>query len=230
MDAVNKSHNVSAIMRTADAVGIHRLHAHLDRRRAAPPSHDRGRREALGRSSRCTPRPPPRSPRCAPRAGGSSRRTPGPKRARLSRRRLHGQGRDHGRRRARRLERRGARGRRRPSRDSDARARHVAERLGRGRRRSCSKRSGSAARPGSTTTRGSHPPSASVRCSSGVIPRSRERCRELGREYPQLTADGMMASNPLLDVRRVARRRLLAAAEGRGGVVARARAAGGGSP
>jgi tRNA (guanosine-2'-O-)-methyltransferase len=27
MDAVNKSHNVSAIIRTADAVGIHRLHA-----------------------------------------------------------------------------------------------------------------------------------------------------------------------------------------------------------
>lgn len=27
MDAVNKSHNVSAIVRTADAVGIHRLHA-----------------------------------------------------------------------------------------------------------------------------------------------------------------------------------------------------------
>jgi len=27
MDAVNKSHNVSAIMRTADAVGVHRLHA-----------------------------------------------------------------------------------------------------------------------------------------------------------------------------------------------------------
>jgi tRNA (guanosine-2'-O-)-methyltransferase len=27
MDAVNKSHNVSAIIRTADAVGVHRLHA-----------------------------------------------------------------------------------------------------------------------------------------------------------------------------------------------------------
>jgi tRNA (guanosine-2'-O-)-methyltransferase len=27
-----------------------------------------------------------------------------------------------------------------------------------------------------------------------------ERCRQLGREYPRLTADGMMASNPLLDV------------------------------
>lgn len=27
MDAVNKSHNVSAIVRTADAVGVHRLHA-----------------------------------------------------------------------------------------------------------------------------------------------------------------------------------------------------------
>src|SRR5688572_33091048 len=26
MDAVNKSHNVSAIIRTADAVGVHRLH------------------------------------------------------------------------------------------------------------------------------------------------------------------------------------------------------------
>ena len=27
MDAVNKSHNVSAIIRTADAVGVHRIHA-----------------------------------------------------------------------------------------------------------------------------------------------------------------------------------------------------------
>jgi tRNA (guanosine-2'-O-)-methyltransferase len=26
LDAVNKSHNVSAIIRTADAVGVHRLH------------------------------------------------------------------------------------------------------------------------------------------------------------------------------------------------------------
>ena len=27
-----------------------------------------------------------------------------------------------------------------------------------------------------------------------------ERCRQLGRPYPPLTADGMLASNPLLDV------------------------------
>src|SRR5688572_14406916 len=27
MDAVNKSHNISAIIRTADAVGVHRIHA-----------------------------------------------------------------------------------------------------------------------------------------------------------------------------------------------------------
>jgi tRNA (guanosine-2'-O-)-methyltransferase len=27
-----------------------------------------------------------------------------------------------------------------------------------------------------------------------------ERCRELGRPYPKLTADGGLAANPLLDV------------------------------
>jgi tRNA (guanosine-2'-O-)-methyltransferase len=31
-------------------------------------------------------------------------------------------------------------------------------------------------------------------------PEIAERCRQLGREYPRLTADGMLASNPLLDV------------------------------
>jgi len=31
-------------------------------------------------------------------------------------------------------------------------------------------------------------------------PEIAERCRALGREYPKLTADGMMASNPLLEV------------------------------
>jgi tRNA (guanosine-2'-O-)-methyltransferase len=31
-------------------------------------------------------------------------------------------------------------------------------------------------------------------------PEIAERCRELGRAYPKLTADGMMATNPLLDV------------------------------
>ena len=31
-------------------------------------------------------------------------------------------------------------------------------------------------------------------------PEVAQRCRELGREYPQLREDGLMASNPLLDV------------------------------
>ena len=31
-------------------------------------------------------------------------------------------------------------------------------------------------------------------------PEIAERCRQLGRPYPALTADGMLASNPLLDI------------------------------
>jgi tRNA (guanosine-2'-O-)-methyltransferase len=31
-------------------------------------------------------------------------------------------------------------------------------------------------------------------------PEIAQRCRELGREYPKLRDDGLMASNPLLDV------------------------------
>jgi len=31
-------------------------------------------------------------------------------------------------------------------------------------------------------------------------PEIAERCRELGREYPKLRDDGLMAANPLLDV------------------------------
>jgi tRNA (guanosine-2'-O-)-methyltransferase len=31
-------------------------------------------------------------------------------------------------------------------------------------------------------------------------PEIAERCRQLGREYPKLRDDGLMASNPLLDV------------------------------
>jgi tRNA (guanosine-2'-O-)-methyltransferase len=33
-----------------------------------------------------------------------------------------------------------------------------------------------------------------------------ERCRQLGRPYPPLTADGMLASNPLIDVSTVSPR------------------------
>ena len=39
--------------------------------------------------------------------------------------------------------------------------------------------------------RGSRPTSASARCSSGRIPRSRSAAVQLGRPYPPLKADGM---------------------------------------
>ncbi len=195
MDAVNKSHNFSAIMRTADAVGIQRLHAvstgdTLRRHHMI----SGGTKHWVERHAASLDRRP-RSRRCAPRDGGSWRRTRRED-ARLSRRGLHGEGRDHGRRGARRLERRGHRGGRRPHRDPDARARHVAERLGGSRRDPARGRATAHARPGFTSARGSRPRSASARCSSGRIPTSPSAAVQHGRPYPPLTADGTMASNP----------------------------------
>ena len=49
--------------------------------------------------------------------------------------------------------------------------------------------------------RGSHRAERERTLFEWCYPEIAERCRVLGREYPKLTADGMMASNPLLDVR-----------------------------
>ena len=214
MDAVNKSHNVSAIIRTADAVGIQRLHAlsagdTLRRHHMIAGGAKHWVGLTLHRSTNAA--------LAALRAEGWRLVAAhvGPRDARLSRRGLHGEGRDHGRRGARRLERRSRRGGRRPHRDSDARARHVAERLGGRRRHPARGRTATARSRILRASRGSRPRSASARCSSGAYPDIAERCRQLGRAYPPLKADGTLASNPLLDVQRAggAARLLTAAAD-----------------
>ena len=75
MDAVTKPHNVSAIIRTADAVGIQASAYDLDRRAGAPKSHGFGWRQALGRCDDASVDPRGAQGYYVLMAGGSWQRT-----------------------------------------------------------------------------------------------------------------------------------------------------------